>query len=65
MMKQKIPNQALDKEAVRKILPFNLKSEVIKKIKLKFFNYSQIIAFLTKIIKSLNSKELRLEMHFT
>jgi len=64
-MKQKIPNQALDKEAVRKILPFNLKSEVIKKIKLKFFNYSQIITFLTKIIKSLNSKELRLDMHFT
>jgi len=65
MMKQKIPNQALDKEAVRKILPFNLKSEVIKKIKLKFFNYSQIITFLTKIIKSLNSKELRRDMHFT
>ena len=36
-MKQKIPNQALDKEAVRKILPFNLKNEVIKKIKLKIF----------------------------
>ena len=35
MMKQKIPGQVLDKEAVRKILPFNIKNEVLEKIKLK------------------------------
>ena len=37
MMKQKIPDQALDKENVRKILPFNIKKEVFEKIKVKKF----------------------------
>ena len=37
MMKQKIPGQVLDKEAIRKILPFNIKNEVFEKIKLKKF----------------------------
>jgi len=35
MMKQKIPDQALDKETVRKILPFNVKKKVFEKIKVK------------------------------
>ena len=37
MMKQKIPDRALDKETVRKLLPFNLKKEIIEKIKVKKF----------------------------
>jgi len=37
MRKQKIPDQTLDKETVRKILPFNIKKEVFEKIKVKNF----------------------------
>lgn len=37
MMKQKIPDQTLDKEAVRRILPFNIKKDVFEKIKVKKF----------------------------
>jgi len=45
MMKLKIPNQALNKENVRKILPFNIKKEIFEKIKVKKSNFFKILLF--------------------